>query len=212
MAVPVHPGGDQARQWLLQELAKAPYQAARPTPFDIVSQAILQWFQSLFTSKTSVAPPVLLVAALVVVAAVVVVALVLFGVPRLNRRSRIAGSLFGDDDRRAADELRRSAAAALAAGDWSTAVLERFRGLARGLDERTVLTVFPGTTAAGFAARAARAFPGEQAALAAAAADFDAVRYAGRPATREQAEAVAALDDRLVAARPVLEDAAALPG
>jgi hypothetical protein len=212
LGVPVHPGGDEARRWLQEELAKAPYQAARPTPFDIVSQAILQWFQSLFTSKTSVAPPVLLVAALVVVVAVVVVALVLFGVPRLNRRSRIGGSLFGDDDRRTADELRRSAAAALAAGDWSTAVLERFRGLARGLDERTVLTVFPGTTASGFATRAARAFPGEQAALADAAAVFDDVRYAGRAATRAQAEAIGALDDRLVAARPVLEDAAALPG
>lgn len=210
-SVPLQPGGDQARQWLAQELAKAPYQAARPTLFDTVSQAILQWFQSLFTSKTAVAPPVLLVAALVVVAAVVIAALVLFGVPRLNRRSRVVGSLFGDDDRRTADELRRSASAAFAAGDWSTAVLERFRGLARGLDERTVLTVFPGTTAVGFATRAGRAFPAEQAALTAAAGSFDDVRYADRPATREQAEAIAGLDDRLFAARPVLEDAAALP-
>jgi hypothetical protein len=207
----VQPGGDQARQWLEQELAKAPYQAAKPTPFDIVAQAVLQWFQSLFTSKTSVAPPVLLVAALVVVVALLVVALVLFGVPRLNRRSRMATGLFGDDDRRTADELRRSAAAASAAGDWSTAVLERFRGLARGLDERTVLTVFPGTTATGFARRAAQAFPDRQPELDAAAAVFDDVRYAGRAAKRAEAEAVAALDDRLAAAHPLLEDAAAPP-
>ncbi|HEV7622976.1 MAG TPA: DUF4129 domain-containing protein [Amnibacterium sp.] len=209
--MPVQPGGDQARQWLEQELAKAPYQAAKPTPFDIVAQAVLQWFQSLFTSKTSVAPPVLLVAALVVVVALLVVALVLFGVPRLNRRSRMATGLFGDDDRRTADELRRSAAAASAAGDWSTAVLERFRGLARGLDERTVLTVFPGTTATGFARRAAQAFPDRQRELDAAAAVFDDVRYAGRAAKRAEAEAVAALDDRLAAAHPLLEDAAAPP-
>ena len=209
-AVPVQPGGDQARQWLVQELAKAPYQAAKPTPFDIVAQAVLQWFQSLFTSKTSVAPPVLLVAALIVVVALIVVALVLFGVPRVNRRSRGGGGLFGEDDRRTADQLRRSSAAALAAGDWSTAVLERFRGLARGLDERTVLTVFPGTTATGFARRAAQAFPGEQRELESAAAVFDDVRYAGRPATRGEAESVAALDERLSAARPLLEDAVAL--
>jgi hypothetical protein len=176
-----------------------------------VAQAVLQWFQSLFTSKTSVAPPVLLVAALVVVVALLVVALVLFGVPRLNRRSRMATGLFGDDDRRTADELRRSAAAASAAGDWSTAVLERFRGLARGLDERTVLTVFPGTTATGFARRAAQAFPDRQPELDAAAAVFDDVRYAGRAAKRAEAEAVAALDDRLAAAHPLLEDAAAPP-
>jgi hypothetical protein len=211
-AVPVQPGGDQARQWLQQELAKAPYQAAKPTPFDLLAQAVLQWFQSLFTSKTSVAPPVLLVAALIVVVALIVVALVLFGVPRLNRRSRVAGDLFGEDDRRSADELRRSAAAAFAAGDWSTAVLERFRGLARGLDERTVLTVFPGTTATGFARRAGRAFPAEQGGLVSAAAVFDDVRYAGQPASRAEAEAVAALDERLTAARPLLEDAAAPVG
>ena len=209
-AVPVQPSGDQARQWLVQELAKGPYQAAKPTPFDIVAQAVLQWFQSLFTSKTSVAPPVLLVAALIVVVALLVVALVLFGVPRLNRRSRVAGGLFGEDDRRTADELRRSSAAAFAAGDWSAAVLERFRGLARGLDERTVLTVFPGTTADGFARRAAQAFPAEERELESAAAVFDDVRYAGRPATRAEAQAVTALDDRLAAARPLLEDAAAL--
>jgi hypothetical protein len=123
----------------------------------------------------------------------------------------VAGGLFGEDDRRTADELRRSSAAAFAAGDWSTAVLERFRGLARGLDERTVLTVFPGTTADGFARRAAQAFPGETGDLGSAAAVFDDVRYAGRAATREEAEAVAALDDRLAAARPLLEDATARP-
>jgi hypothetical protein len=207
----VQPGGDQARQWLEQELAKAPYQAARPTPFDIVAQAVLQWFQSLFTSKTSVAPPVLLVAALIVVVALLVVALVLFGVPRLNRRSQGSGGLFGEDDRRRADQLRRSAAAAFAAGDWSKAVLERFRGMARGLDERTVLTVFPGTTATGLARGAAQAFPGEQRDLESAAAVFDEVRYAGRTATRGEAESIAALDERLAAARPLLEDAVALP-
>ena len=210
-AVPVQPDGHTAQQWLVQELQKAPYQDAKPTLFDIVSQAVLQWFQSLFTQKNSVAPPVLLVAALIVVVALIVVALLLFGVPRLNRRSRVAGTLFGDDDRRSADELRRSAAAALAAGDWSAAVLERFRGLARGLDERTVLTVFPGTTATGFADRAARAFPDERQALAAAATVFDDVRYADRAATRGEAETVAGLDERLMAARPLLEDAAALP-
>ena len=208
-AVPVQPGGAEARQWLAQELQKAPYQAAKPSVFDLVAQAILQWFQDLFTDKHSAAPAVLLVVALAVVAALVVLALVLFGAPRRNRRSGVGGALFGDDDRRTADELRRSAAAAFAAGDWSTAVLERFRALARALDERTVLNVFPGTTATGFARRAGDAFPDERAALAAAAAVFDDVRYGDRPATREQADEIGALDDRVAAARPILDDAPA---
>jgi hypothetical protein len=201
-SVPVTPGGDQARQWLLDELSKQTYQAARPTLFDLVAQAVLQWFQDLFTNRGSVAPPVLLGAALVVVAALIVVALLLFGVPRLNRRSRAGAALFGADDRRTADELRRAAKAALAAGNDSLAILEGFRALARGLDERTVVAVFPGTTATGFAARAAGAFPDEQGELAAAAAAFDGVRYADRAGTRAEADAVVALDARVAAARP----------
>lgn len=201
-AVPVTPGGDQARQWLLDELAKPVYQEARPTFFDLIAQAVLQWFQDLFTKRGTAAPPVLLAAALIVLVALVVVALLLFGLPRLNRRSQAVGGLFGADDRRTADELRASARAALAAGDASRAILERFRALARGLDERTLVAVFPGTTADGFARRAADVFPADREALASAATVFDAVRYAGRAGTREEALAVADLDDRIAAARP----------
>lgn len=203
-AVPVVPGGDQARTWVLDELEKAPYAAARPSLLDRASQAFLDWFTGLFDADRSGAPPVLLAVALGVLVALVVVALLLFGLPRVNRRGAARPGLFGDDDRRTADELRRAAAAALAAGDWSLALLERFRALARGLDERTVVAVFPGTTAAGFARQAAVAFDAERDALAGAASLFDDVRYGGRPAERVEAESVAALDVRLAAARPRL--------
>ena len=200
-AVPVQPDAGTARRWVLEELAKPAYQAAQPTPIDRAVQAFLDWFTGLFDVRNGDTPPVLLVAAIVVVVAVLVVALLLFGLPRLNRRSR-AGSLFGEDDRRSAAEMRRAAEAALARGDFSLAVLERFRALARGLDERTLVAVFPGTTASAFVRAAARAFPAEHAELRVAAELFDGVRYADEQATREDALAVAALDDRLAAARP----------
>ncbi|GAA2749524.1 DUF4129 domain-containing protein [Amnibacterium kyonggiense] len=200
-AVPVQPDAGTARNWLLDELAKPSYAAAQPSPFDRAVQAFLQWFSSLFDPKHSDTPPIALVIALLVVLAVVVVALLLFGLPRRNRRSA-AGTLFGADDRRSAAEMRRAADAAMAAGDWSLAVLERFRALARGLDERTLVAVFPGTTATGFAVAAARAFPAELGELQDAAELFDGVRYADEAATREDALSVVALDDRLAAARP----------
>ena len=205
VAVPVTPDGNAARALLLDELAKGPYQAARPTLVDLAAQAFLTWFQGLFSGRGSAAPPVLLTIALVVVVVVLVVALLLFGVPRVNRRSSGTGALFGGDDVRSAADLRRAAAAALAAGDFDTALLERFRALARGLDERTLVSVFPGTTASGFAVRAGGVFEAERDGLARTAGVFDAVRYAGRPATRTEAESVAALDDRLAAARPRLQ-------
>jgi hypothetical protein len=207
ISVPVQPSGDQARQWLVDELAKAPYQQAKPTPFDLIAQAVLKWFQDLFLNSRTGTPTVLLVVALVVVVAVVVAAVLFYGLPRFNRRSRAAASLFGDDDRRTADELRAAARRALAGGDFSAAIVERFRALARGLDERTVVAVFPGTTATGFARRAADAFPDEREGLRAAADVFDAVRYAGRLGTRDEAERIAALDDRVAAARPRLAEA-----
>ena len=200
-SVPVEPDAGTARRWLLDELAKPAYAAAQPTPFDRAVQAFLTWFTGLFDVKGSSTPPVLLAIAIAVVVAVLVVALLLFGLPRINRRSSV-GALFGDDDRRSAAEMRRAAESALAQGDFSLAVLERFRALARGLDERTLVAVFPGTTASAFAAGAARAFPAEHGELRVAAELFDGVRYADEVATREDALSVFALDDRLAAARP----------
>ena len=89
-------------------------------------------------------------------AAALVVAFLIFGVPRLNRRSRVAGVLFGEDDDRGSADMRRDAAAAASRGDYATAIAELFRALARGLAERTIVTVTPGTTARGFAGRADR--------------------------------------------------------
>lgn len=208
-AVPVRPDAGEASGWLIDELAKPQYAAARPSPFDLAVQAFVDWFTGLFDASGSAAPPVLLAVALGLVAVVLVVALLLFGLPRLNRRSA-AGALFGEDDARSAAEIRRAAAAAAARGDFSLAVLERFRAIARSLDERTLVAVFPGTTATGFGRSAAQPFPGEEPALGSAAALFDRVRYDAAVATREDAAGVAALDDRLAAARPVLHDPVAV--
>jgi hypothetical protein len=200
-AVPLQPDAGTARRWLLDELAKPAYAAAEPTPIDRAVQAFLTWFTGLFDVHGSNTPPVLLAVAIGLVVAVLVVALLLFGLPRRNRRSTV-GALFGADDRRSADEMRRAAEAAMARGDWSLAVLERFRALARGLDERTLVAVFPGTTASAFASAAARRFSAEQAELQTAGELFDGVRYADEQATREDALSIFALDDRLAAARP----------
>jgi Domain of unknown function (DUF4129) len=206
---PLDPSGAEGRAWLQDELGKAAYQLAKPTWFDIASKAVLDWFQSLFNASSGAAPTVLLVVAIVVVAALIVIAILVFGMPRVNRRSRSTPvALFGDDDRRTAAQLRATARAAAAAGSYSLAVLEGFRAIARGLDERTVVAVLPGTTAAGFARSAASGFPDLAVALADAADRFDRVRYAGRTATAEDWTAIERLDATLAATRPVLEPAA----
>ncbi|GAA4367807.1 DUF4129 domain-containing protein [Agromyces bauzanensis] len=200
--IPVDPDAPEARRWLEDELSKPEYQSAQPNAFDLAMQAIRDWIAILFEGATGIPGPLLALLAVTIVAVLVVVGLLVFGVPRLRRRRRAAAPLFDDADRRDLETLRRAAAAAAAAGDWPLAIEERFRALARGLVERDLIRVHPGTTARGVADAATSPFPGHGPALRAAAADFDAVRYLGRPGTRERYRALTDLERAIAVAAP----------
>jgi hypothetical protein len=199
---PLDPDAPEARRWLEDELAKPEYQSAQPNAFDLAMQAIRDWFVSLFEGASGIPGPLLTLLVVVVAAAVVVVGLLVFGLPRLRRRQRAAAPLFDDADRRDLETLRRAAAAAAAAGDWPLAIEERFRALVRGLVERDLVRVHPGTTARSVADAATAPFPGHEPALRAAAADFDAVRYLGRAGTRERYDALTDLERAIATTTP----------
>jgi hypothetical protein len=208
--VPVDPDAPEAHDWLADELSKQPYQAAQPTFLDRLAQQVLEWLGDLIdwlTGNGAAGPqtdvPVWLIAVLLPIVVILVIAFLLYGLPRLNRRSSVTGALFGDDDARDAASMRRAAERAAAAGDYTTAIAELFRALARGLAERTLVATFPGTTAREFARRAAVVFPAESEQLTASALDFDAVRYLDRVGTPEQWTAMVALEQKLRSARPV---------
>jgi len=203
--VPVDPDAPEATRWLLDELSKPQYQAAQPTLFDRIAKAVSDWLSSLQLGSAEGPPALGLGVIILIVVAALVVAFLIFGLPRLNRRSRVTGSLFGEDDARTAARMRLDAERAAADGDYTGAVLEMFRAIARGLAERTVLTTSPGTTAHDFGARAGRAFPDRAEALQDAAAAFDDVRYLDREGTQSRYREVAALERALRTARPVLE-------
>jgi len=207
--VPVEPDSDEAREWLIQELAKPPYQAAKPTLFDQIAKAIQDWLGSLTIGNTQGPPAVGMGILLVVVAVAIIAAILIFGIPRLNRRSTVAGSLFGEDDARSADAMRRDAEAAAARGDYSTAIAEMFRSIARGLAERTILSTLPGTTALGFATTAGSMFPAHADGLTTAARAFDDVRYLGREGTARQFEQVASIEADLRSVKIALEPTSA---
>lgn len=202
--VPVDPDRPDAQQLLRDELAKPAYVEAQPTWFDRLANSIVEWFESLSFGNNGQAPPIGTAVIIAVIVAAVIILFLVFGLPRLNRRSRVTGSLFGEDDARTAAVIRRFAEHAASAGDYRLAIAEMFRAIARGLAERTVLTTSPGTTAHDFARRAGRVFPDHAAALDAAAIAFDDVRYLGGDGTAEQYASVAALEKELRAARPAL--------
>jgi Domain of unknown function (DUF4129) len=195
--VPVDPDAPEAQQWLREELSKAPYQAARPTWFDRLSQGFLDWLNSLTLGEGDGLEGWIPVVLTVLAIAALVVAFLVFGMPRLNRRRQADVAVFGENDRRSAEELRQSARRAAASRNWNLAVREMYRAIARGLEERTVLKPSPGTTAHDLAVRAGAVFPAEAGRLADAARAFDAVRYLGDDVGEPEFTAVAGLENDL---------------
>lgn len=204
--VPVDPSAPDARELLLRELADPEYQAAQPTLLDLIGQAIAEWLQSLVAPTDGSLDGLIPLVIVVLVAVGIVVAFLVWGVPRRNRRSRADDGLFGADERRSAAQLRTDAAAAAARGDHTAAALDAFRALARGLQERTVVTMLPGTTAHEFAGQASAAFPDLSPAVIAAADGFDSVRYAGAAGTPELYRSIVDLDASLSRRSPVFAD------
>ena len=203
--VPVDPDAEEARQWLVDELAKADYRAAQPTWFDRLATAVRDWFTSLSFDSVDGPPELGALLIILAVVAALVVAFLVFGLPRLGRKSSVTGDLFGENDDRDAEAIRRAAETAAAAGDFELALAEIFRSTARGLAERTVVTTSPGTTAHDFALRAAASFPEFASSLASAAASFDGVRYLGGSGSRAEYDAMAQLERGLRATRPQLQ-------
>ena len=202
--VPLVPEAPGARDLLQRELSKPEYQTAQPSLWDIVSKAFWDWVNSLRVPGEGPFTGLFPIIAMTVVVVGIVIAFIVWGVPRLNRRSARQLVLFGVRDARTAERLRQDAGSAAAAGDWTLALQELYRAIARGLSERTIVVVTPGTTAHGFAARAAAAFPQDERALAEAADVFDAVRYLEATGTEAQYRELEALDARLSAAAPRL--------
>lgn len=206
--VPVDPDSEEATKWLIDELSKAPYQAARPTLFDRVAKAFSDWLDSLTIGDGTAIPSVVLVALIILVAIAIIAAIIVYGLPRLNRKSRHEVILFGEADYRTATQLRDAAEKAAAREDFESAIADMFRSIARGLSERTLVTMTPGTTAHGFAVRASHVLPECADDLARSADIFDLVRYMRKPATRTQYEQLRDVESRVRAAKPNLAEAA----
>lgn len=212
MAVPVEPDAPDARELLLDELSDPAYAESQPTWFDLLSQAVLDWLGSLRFGEGGAFSPLVLVMLLVLGVIAVLTAILIYGLPRWRQRSRLDDELFGERDRRTARQLRRDAEKAASAREWATAIAERFRAIARSLDERTIVTTLPGTTGHGFANAAGRQFAEHASALQRAADRFDEVRYLGQPGDAEAYRFVRELDEAIERAPSPLPSVSVLSG
>ncbi len=197
--VPLDPGADEARRWLVRELAKPEYHR------DNLIQRAFEWIANLLDRSVggaSAVPGVRGVLSLVVFAVVAVAVIALVSRTRVTRRAsrdKSGPALSGEVI--TADQLRQRAVAAAAEGRHSDALVDGFRALALRAIERGRIDDQPGATAHELAARLAAEFPSLGDAINQCANWFDLVLYGDRVATRAQAEQTLALDLDLVSAR-----------
>lgn len=202
------PSREVAREWARRELSDPVYARARPGWVTRFARWLLARLQDLQVPDGLAPGRTLgLVLLLVLLAGVVAMVLIRTGPLRRVGRTNRAGAVL--DERRTAAEHRSLADEAAAAGRWTTAVRERFRAVARSLEERTVLDERAGRTALETATEAGGAMPAVSVDLRSAARLFDDVVYGGRPATAAHDRQLRQLDDQVAAARPLLDPVAA---
>ncbi|MGY4643084.1 DUF4129 domain-containing protein [Cellulomonas sp. URHB0016] len=200
--VPVEPDASTARRWAQDELADPVYHQSRS-----LLERLIDWLVDMLNGIP--APVVSSWASLALVigiAVAVAVAVLWFLGPVRRSRAAAAGSgraVLGRDDTRTAAELRTAADAASAAGDWSLAVVERFRAVVRDLEERTVLDARLGRTAHEATVAAAVRLPSLGDELSAGGRLFDDVAYGHVEATAADDDLLRALDRDVRGTRPV---------
>ncbi|HEX8496103.1 MAG TPA: DUF4129 domain-containing protein [Actinomycetales bacterium] len=199
---PLAPSREQAQDWAERELSDPAYAQAQPGWAERLARWVLERLSEIDLPDVS-APNARLGAVLLglLVALLVVVVLTRTGRLRLSRRVGSASAVL-DDVRRTSAEHRRLADQAAADGRFEVAVRERFRAVARALEERVVLDERPGRTAHEVATEAGAALPACAAELRAGARVFDDVCYGGRRGTREHDALLRELDARVAATRP----------
>jgi len=203
--VPLLPDADAARQWLVDELSKPEYREHSANWL----QRVMDWLSGVLgrlltwgTGDGGFSLPQVVVLVLLAALLVGVVVYLVRGPLRRSRLSRRSAAVF-DDDVREATVIRDAAREAASAQDWDRAVIEAFRALVRGAEERHVVEVVPGMTALEFTRAAGVRLPEVAADLAACTEIFDGVRYGHLHATPAHYERLVAADAATAAATPV---------
>jgi hypothetical protein len=203
-APPLDPSSGEGRRLLADELAKPEY-SPQESLLRRAVDVVVEWFRGLLDDASG-GPISFWWYAVVAGGAILLLGAVVWALLRLEparRRRRVAAGSVFDESGLSADDYRRRARAASAAGDHAAAVLDGYRALVAGSVERFVLDDHPGATAREIAGSLGRVFAAESARLRDAAGVFDAVRYGDERPAADQAQAVLDLEDRIRVAAPV---------
>ena len=184
--IPLTPAQGEARDWLLEELAKGVYGEISGPIVSFVSDLIDGFFR-LLSWRGEGTPPIsliLTILAIIAIAALIVV-LILHPIRLAKRRSR---SVFEEET--STPQVRASFDEAVASQDWNLAYVWAYRLMVLGLDDHDVVSSTPGLTAREAADAATRVAPGLAPQLSTYAETFDKVRYGHSTITREEVDAL----------------------
>lgn len=184
--IPLTPDQGEARDWLLEELAKGVYGEISGPIVSFVSDLIDGFFR-LLSWRGEGTPPIsliLTILAIIAIAALIVV-LILHPIRLAKRRSR---SVFEEET--STPQVRASFDEAVASQDWNVAYVWAYRLMVLGLDDHDVVSSTPGLTAREAADAATRVAPGLAPQLSTYAETFDKVRYGHSTITREEVDAL----------------------
>ena len=184
--IPLTPDQGEARDWLLEELAKGVYGEISGPIVSFVSD-LLDGFFRLLSWRGEGTPPIsliLTILAIIAIAALIVV-LILHPIRLAKRRSR---SVFEEET--STPQVRASFDEAVASQDWNLAYVWAYRLMVLGLDDHDVVSSTPGLTAREAADAATRVAPGLAPQLSTYAETFDKVRYGHSTITREEVDAL----------------------
>src|SRR5690606_33146425 len=170
--VPVELGREEARRRVLEELDKAKY-GGMPQWLEALLDRLFEWLRRIveFVLEAGAGPRAVggginfgfLIILLVILAGIALVGWKV-GLPRWGgRRPRGAGGERGADV--GPEGCRAAAEQYAAAGDWRSAVRDRFRAVIKELENATVLDPRPARTAFEASALAGRALPDQARAL-----------------------------------------------
>jgi len=197
--VPVDLGRDEAQDLARRELADPSYDA-EPSLLQRAVEWLFEQLAELLSRTTGALSGWVGLAVLGGLAALVAVVVVLRVGPLASRAA--SGKAVFSGSRRSAAEYRADADDASARGDWSAAVVERYRAVVAGMEERGVLDPRPGRTADEAAAAGGSILPGVAGDLTTGSRVFDGVRYGDRAATSGDDAAMRRLDEAVRTARP----------
>jgi hypothetical protein len=194
--------GPAARGLARRELAKPVYHQGVSFT-DRVVQKIISFFGRLIHQANANVPGGWWALVALGALAVILIGAVLarLGPISLAHRAR-AAALRGGGTATARDHRVRAQELA-AGGDWSGAIRETLRAIARDLEERAILSPRAGRTADELAVEAGRALPEHGGELRSAARIFDDVCYGQRPGTPDGYARLRDLDAAVRVARPL---------